>query len=59
MGTDQQVSMGIHLQQVPVQGIKHQSPAPHSCQWMRGSFPLPSLGPPPQTDRVGKVGSYL
>lgn len=32
MGTDQQVPVGIHLQQVPIHGIKHQPPAPHSCQ---------------------------
>ncbi|RLV83757.1 hypothetical protein DV515_00016332 [Chloebia gouldiae] len=42
VGTDQQVPVGIHLQQVPVQGIKHQTPAPHSCQWVGGSLPLPS-----------------
>lgn len=41
MGTDQQVPMGIHLQQVPILGIKHQPPAPHSCQWVGGSLPLP------------------
>lgn len=33
--------MGIHLQQVPIQGIKHQPPAPHSCQWVGGSLPFP------------------
>lgn len=63
MGADQQVPMGVHLQQVPVQGIEHQSPVPHSLSAGGGPTDTPSMcsptPPKKPTHRVGKVGSYL
>ena len=61
MGTDQQVPVGVHLQQVPVQGNEYQPPAPHTPSAGGGPTNTLTLCSPltQKTHRVGKVGSYL
>lgn len=54
MGADQQVPVGVHLQQVAVQGVKHQPPGPRTPS-APGEGGWSSLTPP-QPDRHSPGG---